>query len=136
VASSCSTTPAIRAWHADAYISCAACHNDGGHDGRTWDFTGFGEGLRNTISLRGRAGGHGRCTGAPTSTRCRTSRPDPQLAGGTGLMTDAEFNTGTRSQPLGDAKAGVSADLDALAAYVARWTPRPTSPWRAPARQR
>ena len=41
------------------------------------------------------------------------------LAGGTGLMTDADFNAGTRSQPLGDPKAGVSADLDALAAYVA-----------------
>ena len=44
------------------------------------------------------------------------------LAGGTGLMTDAAFNAGTRSQPLGDAKAGVSADLDALAAYVASLT--------------
>ena len=33
-------------------------------------------------------------------------------------MTDAQFNTGTRADPLGDAKAGVSADLDALAAYV------------------
>ena len=40
----------------DAYISCASCHNDGGQDGRTWDLTGFGEGLRNTSSLRGRAG--------------------------------------------------------------------------------
>ncbi|MEM9081556.1 MAG: PA14 domain-containing protein, partial [Verrucomicrobiota bacterium] len=38
------------------YMSCASCHNDGGHDGRTWDFTGFGEGLRNTIDLRGRGG--------------------------------------------------------------------------------
>ena len=41
------------------------------------------------------------------------------LAGGTGLMTDAQFTTGTRSQPLGDRKAGCRADLDALAAYVA-----------------
>ena len=40
----------------DSYVSCASCHNDGAHDGRTWDFTGFGEGLRNTISLKGRAG--------------------------------------------------------------------------------
>jgi len=38
----------------DRYISCAACHNDGGHDGRVRDLNGFGEGLRNTISLRGR----------------------------------------------------------------------------------
>ena len=43
----------------DGYISCASCHNDGGHDGRVWDLTGFGEGLRNTVSLRGRAGGAG-----------------------------------------------------------------------------
>src|SRR4030095_16117526 len=40
----------------DRYLSCASCHNDGGSDGRTWDLTGFGEGLRNTIQLRGRAG--------------------------------------------------------------------------------
>ncbi len=40
-------------------MSCATCHNDGGHDGRVWDLTGFGEGLRNTISLRGAAVGQG-----------------------------------------------------------------------------
>ena len=44
----------------DSYMSCASCHNDAGHDGRTWDLTGMGEGLRNTISLRGRAAGQGR----------------------------------------------------------------------------
>ena len=44
----------------DGYLSCAVCHNDGGHDGRVWDLTGLGEGLRNTIDLRGRSGtGHG-----------------------------------------------------------------------------
>ena len=44
----------------DNYMSCASCHKNGGHDGRVWDFTQFGEGLRNTISLQGRAGtGHG-----------------------------------------------------------------------------
>jgi YVTN family beta-propeller protein len=59
----------------DGYMSCASCHNDGGHDGRTWDLSGFGEGLRNTITLRGRAGmGHGCCTGRATSTRCKTSK--------------------------------------------------------------
>jgi hypothetical protein len=41
-------------------MSCASCHNDGDSDGRTWDLTGFGEGLRNTVALKGRAGvGHG-----------------------------------------------------------------------------
>ncbi len=43
----------------DRYMSCASCHNDGGHDGRVWDLTHAGEGLRNTISLRGRAGAQG-----------------------------------------------------------------------------
>ena len=108
----------------DGYMSCASCHNDGGHDGRVWDLTGLGEGLRNTISLRGR-GGRARadCTGAATSTRCRTSKArSARLAGGTGLMSDAQFNTGTRSQPLGDRQGRLSADLDALAAYVGSLT--------------
>jgi large repetitive protein len=44
----------------EGYLSCASCHQDGGHDGRVWDFTGRGEGLRNTTTLRGKAGmGHG-----------------------------------------------------------------------------
>ena len=25
----------------DGYMSCATCHHDGGHDGRTWDLTGM-----------------------------------------------------------------------------------------------
>ncbi len=37
-------------------MSCASCHNDGGGDGRVWDLTGMGEGLRNTVSLRGKGG--------------------------------------------------------------------------------
>ncbi|MEM0912237.1 MAG: galactose oxidase-like domain-containing protein, partial [Pseudomonadota bacterium] len=44
----------------DNYMSCASCHNDGGQDGRVWDFTHLGEGLRNTIAMNGRAAtGHG-----------------------------------------------------------------------------
>jgi hypothetical protein len=45
-------------------------------------------------------------------------------------MTDAAFNTGTRSQPLGDKKAGLSADLDALAAYVTSLSSFAPSPYR------
>ena len=54
-----------------------------------------------------------------------------QFFGGTGFMADADFNSGTRNQPLGAPKAGVSADLDALAAYVNSLT----SPGRSPKRQ-
>jgi YVTN family beta-propeller protein len=120
----------------DRYMSCASCHNDGGHDGRTWDLTGFGEGLRNTASLRGRAG-----TGSLTShgglhwTNNFDELQDFEgqiraLAGGTGLMTDADFFTGTRSQPLGDRKTGLSAELDALAAYVGSLATFDISPFR------
>jgi hypothetical protein len=52
------------------------------------------------------------------------------LAGGSGLMSDAQFSTGSRSQPLGDKKAGVSADLDALAAYVGSLNTFAPSPYR------
>ena len=58
----------------DGYISCSACHFEGLHDGRVWDFTDRGEGLRNTQSLLGRRGtAEGACIGPPISTRSRTS---------------------------------------------------------------
>jgi mono/diheme cytochrome c family protein len=103
----------------DAYLSCGACHNDGGYDGRVWDLTGFGEGLRNTVSLRGRAGAQGFLHWSNNFDEVQDFEGQIRnLSGGTGLMTNTAFNTGTRSQPLGDIKAGVSSDLDALAAYV------------------
>lgn len=117
----------------DRYVSCASCHNDGGHDGRVWDLTGFGEGLRNTVSLRGRAGAHGLLHWSNNFNEVQDFEGQIRaLAGGTGLMTNAQFNTGTRSQPLGDAKAGISADLDALAAYVASLNAFDPSPYRNP----
>ncbi len=115
----------------DAYISCASCHNDGGHDGRTWDLTGFGEGLRNTVSLRGRAGAHGSLHWSNNFDEVQDFEGQIRnLAGGTGLMSNADFNSGTRSQPLGDTKAGLSADLDALAAFVASLNAFSPSPLR------
>ena len=116
----------------DAYMSCASCHNDGGTDGRTWDLTGMGEGLRNTINLRGRAGmGQGFLHWSGNFDEVQDFEGQIRtLAGGLGLMTDAQFNTGTRNQTLGDPKTGVSADLDALAAYVASLNTFASSPRR------
>ncbi|WP_395733863.1 PA14 domain-containing protein [Prosthecobacter sp.] len=112
------------------YISCAVCHNDAGHDGRVWDLTGFGEGLRNTITLKGHAS-HGMLHWTGNFDEVQDFEGQIRtLAGGTGLMTDTQFNTGTRNQPLGDPKAGVSADLDALAAYVKSLTVNGRSPSR------
>ena len=74
----------------DRYMSCATCHNDGGHDGRVWDLTGMGEGLRNTIALRGRAGGQGFLHWSNNFDEVQDFEGQIRtLAGGTGLMTDA-----------------------------------------------
>ena len=118
----------------DHYISCASCHHEGGHDGRIWDLTGFGEGLRNTIDLRGRAGmAHGKLHWSGNFDEVQDFEGQIRaLAGGTGLMSDLQFNTGTRSQPLGDPKAGISADLDALSAYVTSLNKFTRSPFRNP----
>lgn len=95
------------------YMSCASCHNDGGHDGRVWDMTGFGEGLRNTITLKGH-GGHGSLHWSGNFDEVQDF--DNQIrafAGGSGLIT-----SGTPNPPMGASNAGRSADLDALAEYV------------------
>ncbi len=116
----------------DAYMSCAACHNDGAGDGRVWDLTGFGEGLRRTIDLRGRGAGQGFLHWSANFDEVQDFEGQIRtLSGGTGLMSDAQFNTGTRSQPLGDRKTGVSADLDALASYLASLGTFAASPFRA-----
>ncbi len=115
----------------DGYMSCASCHNDGSHDGRVWDMTHAGEGVRNTTNLRGRAGAQGRLHWSANFDEVQDFEAQIRsLAGGTGLMTDAQFNTGTRSQPLGDRKTGVNADLDALAAYVTSLSSASISPFR------
>ncbi|MDZ4401106.1 Ig-like domain-containing protein [Prosthecobacter sp.] len=112
------------------YVSCATCHNDGGQDGRVWDFTGFGEGLRNNISLKGH-GTHGPVHWTGNFDEIQDFEGQMRgFAGGLGLMSDANFHAGTRSQPLGDPKAGLSADLDALAAYVTSLTTNGSSPSR------
>jgi RoxA-like, cytochrome c-like/PKD domain/Cytochrome D1 heme domain len=116
----------------DGYIACAHCHLDGLEDHRTWDFTDRGEGLRNTISLVGRSGASPIHWSANFDEVQDFEHDIRGPFGGTGLMTDVDFATGTKNQTLGDAKAGTSADLDALAAYVESLTSYPPSPFRTP----
>lgn len=115
----------------EGYISCATCHLDGGSDDRVWDFTNRGEGLRNTIPLWGRNGmGHGNVHWSGNFDEIQDFEHDIRGPfGGDGFMTD--FNTTTDS-PLGLKKAGRSADLDALASYVASLgaSDIPRSPFR------
>ncbi len=102
----------------ESYISCASCHVDGGHDGRTWDFTERGEGLRNTITLEGRKGmGHGNVHWTANFDEIQDFENDIRNGfGGTGFLSDEDFSH--TSNPLGNPKGGLSTELDALAAYV------------------
>ena len=117
----------------DGYLSCASCHLDGGADGMVWDRTQFGEGLRNTIDLRGRRGANGGLVHWTANfDEIQDFEHDIRDSfGGSGFMADADFRTGTRDEPLGDPKAGVSAELDALAAYITSLSEVPDSPYRA-----
>ncbi|MBO6934851.1 MAG: PKD domain-containing protein [Deltaproteobacteria bacterium] len=116
--------------HSDqSYIACASCHPDGGHDGRTWDFTQFGEGLRNTIDLRGRAGlAHGPLHWSANFDEVQDFENDIVASfGGTGLAGDGD----PPHPPLGEPNGGRSRALDALAAYVSSLGRVPRSPFRA-----
>lgn len=109
------------------YLSCASCHPDGDHDGRTWDFTDRGEGLRNTISLRGRAG-RAPIHWSANFDELQDFENDirgPQS--GLGFLDDADF--AATSDPLGASKEGLSEELDALAAYVRSLHEVPRSPF-------
>lgn len=105
---------------ADSYISCASCHIDGGHDGRTWDFTGRGEGLRRTTDLRGRSGtGHGNAHWSGNFDEIQDFEHDIRGPfGGTGFLNLDAGSFATLHPTPATGKSGLSTDLDALAAYV------------------
>jgi len=115
------------------YMSCASCHLDGGQDGRVYDFSEpMGEGFRNTIDLRGRAGtGHGRVHWSGNFDEIHDFEGQIRLLGkGSGMMSEADFSEGTRSESLGLPKSGLSQHLDDLAAYVTSLDTFAPSPYR------
>ena len=120
------------------YISCAVCHSEGGHDGRTWDFSDAGEGLRNTIDLRGRAGlGHGNVHWTANFDEIHDFENDiREIFDGTGLLTDEDYDRTLGTLDADNPKAGLSDRLDALAAYVTSLDVFPASPHRTSASQR
>src|SRR5262249_41467340 len=113
---------------AEGYISCVSCHLGGDHDGRIWDITNLGEGLRNTIDLRGHAGmGEGPLHWSANFDEVQDfDNQIRNLGGGAGLIAPP----GTPNPPLGAPNAGRSTDLDDLAAFVASLNVFPKSPYR------
>ena len=114
----------------EGYISCASCHIDGGHDGRTWDFTQRGEGLRNTQDLRGRSGtAHGNLHWTANFDEIQDFVIDiVEEFGGRGFLPPGEWP----HPPLGTPNAGRSQQLDEMAAYVSSLDRAtfPKSPYR------
>lgn len=113
----------------DNYISCASCHLGGDQDGRTWDLGNFGEGLRQTIDLRGHGGmAHGALHWSANFDEVQDFENQIRdLSGGSGLIEN-----GTPHPSTGQPNAGRSSDLDALAAYVASLDTQLRSPYRNP----
>lgn len=113
------------------YMSCASCHLDGGQDGRVFDFTQRGEGLRNTTDLRGRAGtAHGNVHWTANFDEIQDFTIDiVDHFGGRGFLSAEDFN----SQPLGEPHTRRSGALEDLAAYVGSLgnASLPRSPHRA-----
>lgn len=114
------------------YVSCASCHFDGFEDGRVWDFTQRGEGLRNNISLLGRRGmGHGRVHWSANFDEIQDFEHDIRSEfGGLGFIDVPAFDSAPFGTPLGAPKAGVSAELDTLAAFATSLDVVHRSPFR------
>lgn len=91
------------------WISCASCHPDGGHDGRTWQNP---EGLRNTTAFLGMAHTYPIHWSAD-----RDEAQDFELTIRGPLMQGRGLAKGNIGDGLGEPLAGLSADLDALAEY-------------------
>ena len=100
----------------EGYISCASCHIDGAHDGRTWDFTQRGEGFRNTTDLRGRRGiGHGNVHWSANFDEIQDFVLDmTNHFGGLGFLEAGE----SPNPSLGTPNGNNHIELDQLSAYV------------------
>jgi len=115
------------------YISCAVCHDDAGGDGRVWDFSDAGEGLRNTTDLRSRAEmDHGNVHWSANFNEIQDFENDiREIFDGIGLLDNVDFNDAYGPLDEQNPKSGLDADLDAIAAYFSTLTNEPQSPLRS-----
>lgn len=118
---------------AQKYISCAVCHSEMGHDGRVWDFSDVGEGLRNTIDLRGRAGtAHGNVHWSANFDEIHDFENDiREVFDGAGLMQDEDYARTLGTLDADNPKTGLSDALDALAAFTETLNTFSVSPHRS-----
>lgn len=95
----------------DNWVSCAVCHFDGTHDGRTW--RGFPDGPRNTPSLLG--------VGETLPVHWSGDLDELQDVEATVrvIQNGEGLAPGEMRDTLGEPHAGLSSDLDALASFLA-----------------
>lgn len=101
----------------EGYMSCSSCHFGGGDDGVIWDISSMGEGFRNTISLTGASGTRfGNLHWSANFDEVQDFEIQMEnLNGGEGLIPGITFN---EQSPLDFQSSLITADLDALAAYI------------------
>ena len=89
-------------------MSCASCHNDGGQRRPGLGSDRVGRRAAKYRRSTGRGGtAHGFLHWSANFDEVQDFEGQIRtLAGGTGLMPDAAFAQGTRSQPLGDPEGG------------------------------
>ena len=113
----------------EGYMSCASCHVDGGHDGRNWDLTNLGEGIRNTIDMRGKEGmKHGVLHWTGNFDEIHDFDIQLQkLNGGEGYR----FITNNVETSMVDVKFGLNKRLNELSAYISSLATYPKSKHRS-----
>ena len=113
-------------------ISCVVCHPDGGSDGRVHDLTVMQEGLRKTHTLLGRGGtDHGMIHHSGNFDEVQDFEiVIRHVFDGKGFIPDSVLYQQRRFHPLGGKTAGLSEDLDALAAFLKSLKKVPPSPYR------
>jgi mono/diheme cytochrome c family protein len=91
-----------------------------------------GEGFRNTVSLLGRKGmAHGNVNWSGNLDEMQDSEDlIRKVFNGKGFLSAEALAMGTVATPLGDKKAGLDPDLDALAAFVTSLDQYHASPFR------
>ncbi len=115
-------------------VSCASCHPGGETDGLVWDFAQIGAGRRKTLTMRGQsismapqANGRGQLHRSGD----RDEIQDFDLTFTTNFMLGSGFLPFPNA-PLSEPNAGLSPELDALAAFVLNLPPLMRSPHREP----
>jgi uncharacterized repeat protein (TIGR01451 family) len=103
--------------------ACASCHTFGGSDARAWDLSQFGSHRRATPDLRGSGGTLPHNWAATMDEVQDQNAKIVQLAGGVGLLP------GGGNPPLGAPNAGLSTDMDDVAAWVASLRHRASTPF-------